>query len=117
MTVVGVAADMLNRRLSDPPQPILYRSIEQASDLTMALLIRTGADSAGLAESVAREIRAVDPNLPIYSVRTMNECDRKRRVAAAFPDAAAGGLRRAGHCARASRHLWRDGLLGLAAHP
>ena len=73
MTVVGVAADILSRRLSDPPQPILYRSIEQASDLSMALLIRTRADSAGLAESLAREIRAVDPNLPLYSVRTMNE--------------------------------------------
>ena len=36
MTVVGVAGDVLNRRLTEPPQPILYRSLEQSSDLSMA---------------------------------------------------------------------------------
>src|SRR5262249_6418438 len=31
MTVVGVAADVLNRRLSEAPQPILYQPLEQSS--------------------------------------------------------------------------------------
>ena len=71
MTVVGVAGDVLNRRLNEPPQPILYRSLEQSSDLSLALLIRTRGATPDLAESIAREIRAVDPDLPVYSVRTM----------------------------------------------
>jgi ABC-type antimicrobial peptide transport system permease subunit len=71
MTVIGVAADVLNRRLSEQPQPILYRSLEQSSDLSMALLIRTVGDTLNLGEHVAREVRAVDPDLPVYSVRTM----------------------------------------------
>jgi putative ABC transport system permease protein len=73
LTVIGVAADVLNRRLSESPQPILYRTLEQASDLTLALLVRTGRNPPGLAEGVSREVRAVDPNLPVYGVMTMSE--------------------------------------------
>jgi predicted permease len=73
MTVVGVAGDVLHRRLSERPQPILYQPIDQSSDLTMAVLLRTRGDAAGLGEGVAREIRAVDPELPVHSIRTMND--------------------------------------------
>jgi putative ABC transport system permease protein len=71
MTVIGVAGDVLNRRLSEEPQPIMYRSLDQSSDLSLALLIRTGRDIPGLGESVAREVRAVDAGVPIFAIRTM----------------------------------------------
>jgi predicted permease len=73
MTVVGVAGDVLNRRLTESPQPILYRTLEQSSDLSMALLIRTRGQTPGLGEGVAREVRSIDPDLPVYAVRTMSE--------------------------------------------
>jgi putative ABC transport system permease protein len=73
MTVVGVAGDVLNRRLTEPAQPILYQPLEQSSDLSFALLVRTRVDTANLGEQIAREVRAVDPELPVYSVRTMSE--------------------------------------------
>jgi predicted permease len=73
MTVIGVAGDVLNRRLSEPPQPIMYRSLEQSSDLSFALLIRTRGEPPGLGEAVSREVSAVDPDLPVYAVRTMHE--------------------------------------------
>jgi putative ABC transport system permease protein len=73
ITVVGVAGDVLHRRLTERPQPILYRPLEQSSDLSLALLIRTRDGATGLRDAVAREIRAVDPNLPVYAVRTMDE--------------------------------------------
>jgi putative ABC transport system permease protein len=73
MTVVGVAADVVSRRLTDRPQPILYRPLEQASDLSMALLVRARGGAAGLAEPLAREIRAVDADTPVYAVRTMTD--------------------------------------------
>jgi putative ABC transport system permease protein len=73
MTIVGVAGDVRNRRLSEPPQSILYQSLEQSSDLSLALLIRTRGATPDLAESIARAIRAVDPGLPVYSVRMMAE--------------------------------------------
>jgi putative ABC transport system permease protein len=71
--VVGVAGDVLHRRLTERPQPILYRPLEQSSDLSLALLIRTRDGATGLRDAVAREVRAVDPNLPVYAVRTMDE--------------------------------------------
>jgi len=73
MTIVGVAGDVISRRLSDPAQPILYRSLDQASDLALALLVRTKAGARDLPESIAREVRAVDPELPVYAVRTMTD--------------------------------------------
>jgi putative ABC transport system permease protein len=73
MTIVGVAGDVLNRRLNEPPQPILYQALDQSSDLSLALLVRTRGATPDLAASIAREIRAVDPDLPVYSVRTMAE--------------------------------------------
>ena len=73
MTVIGVAGDVLSRRMTDAPQPILYQSFEQSSGLSLALLVRRRGATADLAEHVAREVRAVDPDLPVFAVRSMDE--------------------------------------------
>jgi putative ABC transport system permease protein len=73
MRIVGLAGDVQNRRLDEPPQPILYRSLEQSSDLTLALVVRTRGDLPGLEAALAREVRAVDATLPLYAVRTMDD--------------------------------------------
>jgi putative ABC transport system permease protein len=73
MTVVGVAGDVRHRRLDEPPQPMLYRPFEQASSLTLAFLMRTAGSAPGLADAVSREVRAVDPTLPVYAPRTMDD--------------------------------------------
>ena len=39
--------------------------------MSLALLIRTRGATPDLAASIAREVRAVDPDLPVYSVRMM----------------------------------------------
>ena len=73
MTVVGVAGDVLTRGLDDTAQPILYQPLEQASSLALAFLVRTHGNAAGLGEAITREVRAVDQNLPVYAVRSMDE--------------------------------------------
>ncbi|HUR20957.1 MAG TPA: ABC transporter permease [Vicinamibacterales bacterium] len=98
MTVVGVAGDVRNRRLDETPPPILYRSLDQSSGLELALLVRTRGQTPGLAEAIAREVRAVDPALPLYAVRTMDDllsgavAQRRflMRILAAFGAAAVG---------------------------
>ena len=72
-TVIGVTADVLNRRLTEGHQPVVYRPVEQASDLSMAVLVRTTGAVPGLGESLAREVRAVDGGVPVHAVRTMGE--------------------------------------------
>jgi ABC-type antimicrobial peptide transport system permease subunit len=73
MTVIGVAGDVRNRRLDEPPPPILYRSLDQSSGLALSLLLRTSGDAPGLGALVQRELHEVDANLPLYSVRTMDD--------------------------------------------
>ena len=71
MTIVGIVTDVRTRRLTEPPQPILYRSLEHASDLALALLIRTRGATPNLLEAVAHEVRAIDPDVPLYAMRPM----------------------------------------------
>jgi putative ABC transport system permease protein len=44
----------------------------QLSNLNLAVAVRANGDPATLAEQVRREIRSVDPNEPIFAVRTMD---------------------------------------------
>lgn len=73
MTIVGVAGDVRNRWIDEGPQPILYRPLEQSSGLALSVLLRTTSGATGLGESLAREIKAIDANLPVYSIRTMDD--------------------------------------------
>ena len=72
LTVVGVASDVLNRRLNESPQPMLYQPLEQSPEMAMALLIRTRRDSPTFAQQIAAEIRGIDPDLPVYATTTMS---------------------------------------------
>ena len=73
MTIIGVAGDVRNRRLEESAPPQIYRSLEQASNLTLAFFVRTSAAPAAMGEAISRELRAVDPDLPLYTVRTMDD--------------------------------------------
>ena len=64
--------DVKSARLEASPAPLMYRSVLQLSNLNLTLVVRTKNDPAMLAESIRREVRAVDPNEPVFSVRTMD---------------------------------------------
>jgi predicted permease len=72
LTIVGVVRDVRSARLEAAPAPLIYRSLWQASTLNLTLAVRTRNDPATLAESIRREVRAVDPNEPVFSVQTMD---------------------------------------------
>ena len=73
MTIVGVVRDVKTEALDALDSPILYRPMLQASSLNMTLLVRGGGSPAALGASIEKEVRAADPELPIYGVRTMDE--------------------------------------------
>jgi len=73
MTVVGVVDDMRNRRLEEDPKPNLYRPLKQSSNLAVSLVLKTRNDPDSLRAALAGEVRAVDPDLPTYGVRPMEE--------------------------------------------
>ena len=72
-TVVGVAGDVRQKGLHAEPRPEAYTSSLQWPSRYMTLIVRSPLDPAALAESVRRELRAVDPNVPAYSVKTLRE--------------------------------------------
>ena len=72
LTIVGIVRDVKSARLEAAPAPLMYRSVLQISNLAMTLAVRTKNDPAMLAESIRREVRAVDPHEPVFSVRTMD---------------------------------------------
>jgi len=68
-TILGVVGDVKQFGLDSEPTFDLYIP----ALAPRAVLVRTAADPATLAASVRRELRAVDPEIPIEDVRTMDE--------------------------------------------
>ncbi len=75
LTVVGVVGAVRGIQLGEEPQPAVYVPIDQAPrpfllrDQTFVL--RTAGDPLALAATARREIRAIDPLLPIDRLETM----------------------------------------------
>jgi predicted permease len=75
LSVVGVVADIRQRRLDQEVQPMIYAPFQQDdSGLVrfVAFVART-ATPAGVAEGIRAEIRRAAPDLPIESTVTMDE--------------------------------------------
>lgn len=71
-TIVGVVGDMRSQRPDAAPEPQIFAATTQASSLAMALLIRTrGGDAATLADAIRREVRRVDPEMPVYGIEKL----------------------------------------------
>ena len=114
LTVVGVVGRVKQYTLDGDSRIAMYlphAAVTGASDERR----RADRRRSGGADAAARQaIRALDPDLPIYNVRTMERARRRIAGAAAFLDAAADAVRRAR--ARAlprRRHLRRHRLSGL----
>jgi len=72
-TIVGVVAHVHYRELEAPSRVQLYWPEVQRPFNTMSLAIRTSVNPLSLAGAVRQEILAVDPNQPVYQIRSMEE--------------------------------------------
>ncbi len=73
ITVAGVVSDMRTVSLRANTGPEFYLSAAQEPQSTMSLLVRTSGAPLDLAPTVRSTIAAVDPALPIASMRTLEE--------------------------------------------
>ena len=71
MTVVGVVGRVKQDALDAEPRMAYYRYHGQSPSRSMNVVLRSASEPAGLSGAVTREIRAIDPDLPIYRLRTM----------------------------------------------
>jgi predicted permease len=73
MTVVGVVGHIKQDALDADSRMALYMSHTQLPARTMSVVLRSGAAPAALTSAVRKEIRGIDPDLPLYKVRTMSQ--------------------------------------------
>lgn len=72
--VVGVVANSKYRNIREQVRPCIYRPLAQQYFSSVAFLhVKTETDPRGLAAAVRRQVEALDPRLPVFNVRTMEE--------------------------------------------
>jgi putative ABC transport system permease protein len=72
-TVIGVVRQVHNRTLEMRSRVEVYWPENQRADSAMTLAILTSGSPMSLAPTVQREVAAIDPELPVYRVRSMSE--------------------------------------------
>ncbi|MEX2262213.1 MAG: ABC transporter permease [Bryobacteraceae bacterium] len=73
LTVAGVVGHVKHSRLDTESKGVLYQHYPQARAGSMVVVARTGNDPKLLTGAVQSEVAAIDKDLPIYDVRTMEE--------------------------------------------
>jgi hypothetical protein len=71
--IIGVAGDIRNRALSTEPRPAYYMPQSQLPFTQLIGVVKSTNDPRALTSSLTREVRAMDPELPVFSVKTMEE--------------------------------------------
>lgn len=70
-TIIGVVGDGKQDSLRAEVEPEIYQSHLQRAQDNMTLVVRAVTDPQTLISAVREQIRALDPNLPIYDIKTM----------------------------------------------
>ena len=73
MTVVGIAGDVTQRGLDEPPAPMVYYCAYKANWNPMSLVVRTDADVSAIAAAVRGVVRSIDRELPVSNVSTVED--------------------------------------------
>lgn len=71
--IIGVARDGKYRGLREEPKPYVYVPVAQMYFSTLSLAVRTEGDPEGIVPMLRNEIRALNPDLPIFGVQTLRE--------------------------------------------
>jgi predicted permease len=72
-TVVGVVRDTKEFSADKEPPISIYHPHEQFPIGTMFLVVRSTNDASGLSAEITKQIRAIDPDLPPFEFKTMDQ--------------------------------------------
>lgn len=73
LTIVGVVDGAKNSTLSEEMMPHMYFAHGQNPRLRAYLVVRTTVNPENVSSAVQAKIRELDPDVPVYSVRTMTD--------------------------------------------
>lgn len=71
--VVGVVGDLRSRHPGRTPAPAIYFSGYRMLWSNMTLVVKTTMDPASLLPQIRRVVQAIDPELPLYAIKTMDD--------------------------------------------
>ena len=72
-TIVGIAANTGVASATPGESPMVYSPVYQHGDRNVGYLVEADAPLESLIESVRAEVRAVDPNIPAYGIRSLKD--------------------------------------------
>jgi putative ABC transport system permease protein len=78
MEIVGVAQTATYAYVGEPPNPFLYLPLAQNERSLLALFMDTSADPAALGSALRQTVHSLDPDQPVFNLRTMSELYRQR---------------------------------------
>jgi len=72
-TIVGVVGDIKSDGFDAPTAPHIYLPVRQSPGYSSVVFLRSAGNPEALGESIRHEVQSIDPNIPVFSVRTMDE--------------------------------------------
>lgn len=69
--IVGVVRDSIHQAIGETPRPFIFIPLTQYLSGETTLYIRTERDPAGTIAAARQAVQALDPNLPLLNVRTV----------------------------------------------
>ena len=73
ITIIGVVGDIKTDGFDTPEQPHVYFPILQNPGYAMAVMVKTEANPKLLTQSLREQVQAVDPDLPVFGEKTMED--------------------------------------------
>jgi len=72
-TIVGIVKDIKSDGLDIDGVPHIYVSTYQDNNKRLSVVLRTSLPATQLEPQIRHEIQSIDPNLPVFSVSSMND--------------------------------------------
>jgi putative ABC transport system permease protein len=76
LTIVGVSPTVRQRSLPDP-DPVVYVPLRAAPPAAASVIVRTAAQSAAMAPLLRNAVHAIDADLPLYRIMSMDQALRE----------------------------------------
>jgi len=71
--IAGIVKDGKYLSLGEPAEPFLYIPIMQEYQSQVAMVVRTANEPSAMIATIRAEVRDLDPHLPVYDVKTLDE--------------------------------------------
>src|SRR5947208_10265163 len=71
--IIGIVADSKYASLTQQTRAAMYYSTGQSYESRMTLHVRTAGNPTAMATAIRGTIQAIDPSLPIFGIRTMEQ--------------------------------------------